>query len=259
MRCLFMSLVTLLSAALTVGQLPPPHFAANSNASGDSEKLEPPLNASASPAIVIGFVGGFVRHDDKVHGGVQLAQRLRDEFASGVYVNVFENHHSDKAFEEVLRLLDTNHDGVLSPEEKRRARVIIYGHSWGGSETVSLARKLQRDDIPVMLTIQIDSVKKAGEDDSVIPANVARAVNFYQQEGLLHGRAAIRAADPARTQILGSFRYDYRDHPVTCSGYPWFARMLEKPHIEIECDPRLIERVEGLIRSELSPAADATR
>ncbi|HEY4949910.1 MAG TPA: hypothetical protein VIH88_06220 [Candidatus Acidoferrales bacterium] len=203
--------------------------------------------------IVIGFVGGFVRHDDPVHSGVQLAARLREDYPSGVYVNTFENHQGEQAHREVLRLLDTDHDGALSADEKHNARVVIYGHSWGGSETVALANQLNRDGIPVLLTIQVDSVAKPGEDDSVIPANVEQAINFYQSDGLLHGRPAIRAADPPRTRILGNFRQDYAAKPIRCDAYPWWDRIFMKSHIEIECDPRVWKQVESLIRTKLPP------
>jgi hypothetical protein len=215
----------------------------------------------ASPApqiIVIGFVGGFVRHDDLVHSGVQLAARLRQDYPSGVYVNTFENHQGDQAHRQVLRLLDTNHDGALSSDEKRDARVVIYGHSWGASETVALANQLNRDGVPVLLTIQVDSVAKSGEDDSLIPANVAQAVNFYQSDGLVHGRPAIRAADPERTRILGNFRQDYAAKPIRCDAYPRWDRIFMKSHIEIECDPRVWKQVESLIRSKLPPPARST-
>jgi hypothetical protein len=184
----------------------------DSDVSGESAK-------PSSQIIVIGFVGGFVRHDDLVHSGVQLAARLREDYPSGVYVNTFENHQGDQAHRAVLQLLDTDHDGALSADEKRNARVVIYGHSWGASETITLANQLNRDGIPVLLTIQVDSVEKSGEDDSVIPANVAQAINFYQSDGLLHGRPAIRAADPARTRILGNFRQDYAAKPIRCGAY----------------------------------------
>jgi pimeloyl-ACP methyl ester carboxylesterase len=207
---------------------------------------------NSSPPIVIGFVGGFISHDNPIHGGVQLAERLRKEYPAQVYVEVFENHRGEQAHQQILRLLDANHDGKLSPEEKQSARIIIYGHSWGGSETVALARELQADGIPVLLTIQVDSVSKIGEDDSLIPANVEQAANFYQLNGYLHGRSEIRAADPARTKILGNIRFDYASKPIRCNGYSWFARAFEKPHIEIECDPNVINRVESLIRSQLS-------
>jgi hypothetical protein len=210
--------------------------------------------SATSPVIVIGFVGGFISHDNAVHGGVQLAARLRKDYPSRVFVQVYENHRAEKAHEEILRLLDADHDGDLSAEEKQKARIIIYGHSWGASETVNLARELQSDGIPVLLTIQVDSVAKIGQDDSLIPANVAQAVNFYQSNGyIVHGRSQIHAADPSHTQIVENLRFDYAANPVRCEGYPWFARAFEKPHIEIECDPNVLNRVESLIRSKLPP------
>ena len=217
---------------------------------------DPPAHNS-SPPIVIGFVGGFISHTNAVHGGVQLAEHLRKEYQAQVHIEVFENHRGEQAHQEVLRLLDVNHDGTLSPEEKQSARIIIYGHSWGGSETVTLARELQSDGIPVLLTIQVDSVSKMGEDDSLIPANVQQAANFYQTNGYLHGRPEIRAADPARTKILGNIRLDYDSHPVQCNGYSWLAKTFEKQHIEIECDPDVLNRVEELIRSRL-PSSSQT-
>jgi len=203
--------------------------------------------------IVIGFVGGFIKHDDMVHNEVQLAAILKAEYASKVHVQVFENHHGDDAHAAVLRLLDANGDGKLSADEKRDARIVIYGHSWGGSETVALARRLAKDGIPVLLTIQVDSVQKPGEDDSLISANVAQAVNFYQTDGLLHGRPQIRPEDASKTEILGNFRSSYKSHALTCQGYPLLANIFEKPHIEIECDPNVWNQVGSLIRSKLPP------
>jgi len=49
-----------------------------------------------------------------------------------------------------------------------------------------MARLLEKDGIPVLLTVQVDSVSK-GQDDKLISANVAQAINFYQIDGLLHG------------------------------------------------------------------------
>jgi len=202
-------------------------------------------------SIVIGFVGGFVAHDNPIHHEVQVAAHLRKDYAGSLQVIMFANHRGEEARQEVLRLLDTDRDGRLSAEEKSQARIAIYGHSWGASEAVTLARALARDQIPVLLTIQVDSVRKPGEDDSSIPTNVLQAVNFYQSDGLLHGRSSIRAADNSRTQILGNFQSEYRDKPVSCDGYSWFARTFMKPHIEIESDPAVWEQVESLIRAKL--------
>jgi hypothetical protein len=223
--------------------------------SGEASSKAPATPAgtsSVSPVIVIGFVGGFVRHDDRVHTEVQLVKRLREEYASSLFVETFENHRGKDAHQAVLHLLDANTDGKLSPEEKENAHIIIFGHSWGASETVELARQLEKDGIPVVLTIQVDSVSKMGENDAVIPANVAQAANFYQLDGMLHGQPQIRAANPARTRILGNFRSDYKAKPLSCGQYPWWDRVFMKPHIQIECDPAVWNQVESLIRSNLS-------
>jgi hypothetical protein len=214
----------------------------------------PPATPDASakpPVIVIGFVGGFIKHDNSTHTGVQLAAQLRKDYPEGVHAEVFENHRGEEARAKILQLLDADHDGTLSDEEKQNARIILYGHSWGGSETVTLARELERDGVPVLLTVQVDSVTRMGQNDSVIPANVAQAVNYFQADGLLHGVPEIRAADPARTQILGNFRFEYKSNPIACDGYPWYARLFEKPHIEIECDPAVWKQLDSIIRSKL--------
>ncbi len=211
----------------------------------------PESHTPASPVIVIGFVGGFIKHDNPVHSEVQLADRLRKAYPSGVDVETFESYHGAEAHQRILVLLDTNRDGSLTPAEKRNARIIIYGHSWGGSEAVALARELDRDRIPVLLTIQVDSVAKIRHNDAVIPANVSRAANFYQANGLLHGLTKIRAADPTRTTIIGNFRFDYKSDAYQCNEYPWYDRLFVKAHTQIECDPTVWEKAESFIRSDL--------
>lgn len=214
--------------------------------------------STPSRVIVIGFMGGFVRRDDLVHSTAQLGAKLRSEYPSGISVQVFENRHEDEAHREVMRLLDSDCDGSLSRAEKRDARIVIFGHSWGGSETVNLARQLEQDGIPVLLTVQVDSISRRGENDEVIPANVAQAANFYQPDGILHGRPLIRAADPARTKIIGNFRFDYKANPVHCDQYPLRDRILTKTHTEIECDPKVWSEVESLIRAQLPAETHAT-
>jgi hypothetical protein len=169
----------------------------------------------------------------------------------------FANGHAREALRTVLWLLNTGKDGTskdgtgqdehLSEAEKRAARIVIYGHSWGASETVHFAKELDRRGIPVLLTVQVDSVEKSGEDDGSIPPNVREAINFYQAEGLLHGRSSIQAMDPTRTKILGNYESRYKNSPVSCAGYSWFARAFMRPHIEIENDGAVWNRIEALI------------
>jgi hypothetical protein len=225
--------------------------------SGQSCAAQSLIAASARtipPTIVVGFVGGFIKHDNLIHSEVQLAARLREAYPLGVEVDTFENHDGDAALKRVLGLLDTNHDGRLAPQQKQAARIIIYGHSWGASEGIALARELETNGVPVLLTIQVDSISKIHQNDAVIPANVARAANFYQPDGLIHGQSSIRAADPTRTRIIGNFRFDYKATTYNCSGYPWFDRIFMKPHIQIECDANVWRQAESLIRSAVAPS-----
>lgn len=205
------------------------------------------------PAIVIGFLGGFISHDNPIHSEVQLAARLRKDYPTGVDVETFESYRGGRAHRKILTLLDTNHDGTLTSEEKEKARIFIYGHSWGASESIVLARALAKDGIPVILTLQVDSIPRPGSNDTKIPANVAQAANFYQSRGLLRGHHDIRAVDPARTRIIGNFKFDYKKSPLKCSEYPWYDRILTKAHTQIECDPVVWNQVESLIRSNLLP------
>jgi len=225
----------------------------SSEESSQPVSLEMPAapNSSVPKAIVIGFVGGFAKRDDLKHPEVQFAASLRQRYPSQVYAEVFSNHEGQRALRQVLRLLDADRDGALTPNEKEHAKIILYGHSWGASETVAFAKELGERGSPVLLTIQVDSIKKPGQEDSTIPPNVANAVNFYQPRGLLHGRPEISAADPARTRIIGNFRMTYKGRSIDCRNYPWLARTFNKPHHEIENDPRVWNQAASLIDSSL--------
>jgi hypothetical protein len=237
---LFMVIQVLGSAAIL---LHPPRVAAQTPVTAQREP-------DSLPALVIGFVGGFVHTDDVRHSEVQIARQIQAKYGNGVQVQLFENRRTEQAHKLVLDWLNVG-VGKLTDDEKHDARLILFGHSWGASAVVSLARELQQDGIPVSLTIQVDSVTKNGEDDSVIPANVAEAVNFYQTGGIVHGRSKIKPADPSRTKILGNFRFAYAREPAECHAYPWYDRFFFKGHTAIECDPRVWSQVEALIRMQL--------
>ncbi len=84
------------------------------------------------------------------------------------------------------------------------------------------------------------------------------AVNFYQAEGMLRGEPEIRAADSSRTKILGNFQSHYGSSAYNCSDYPWYNRIFLKAHTQIECDPKVWNQVDSLIRGNLPPAKTAT-
>jgi hypothetical protein len=208
-------------------------------------------NRSIRKAIILGFVGGFVKRDDVKHPEVLFATYLRNRYGSAVHVEIFGNHEEKKAVEDTILHLDTDKDGFLTTAEKEQVKIILYGHSWGASQTLTFARDLQRRGIPVSLTIQIDSVKKFGQDDRTVPANVAKALNFYQRKGLTRGQPLIVAVDPERTKILGNFHMKYEHQQVNCDNYRWLSRVFNKPHHQIENDPQVWDQITSFIDSEL--------
>lgn len=211
--------------------------------------------AQSPRTVVIGFVGGRVHADNAVHLEVRMAKQLREAHPDTAYVKVFANHSGDEAYREVVRQLDTNHDGTLSAEERSAARVILYGHSWGASQTLTLAGQLNREHIPVMLAVLVDTIAKSEDAHADIPANVAEAINFYQDKGLLRGRTTITAADPKCTRILGNVRSDYTVHKIDIHEFPWFARTFMRSHIEIENDPAVWDRIHNMIDERIAQPA----
>ncbi len=214
----------------------------------------PSSESSRPTVIVVGFTGGFVRRDDDRHPEVQMIERLSEEDIPGVHATVYENRRRGKVYKMVLHWLDANGDGHLSAAEKRNARVILFGHSWGGSAAIKLARELNRHGIPVLMTIQVDSINKIWGDDCVIPPNVGEAINFYQTRGIVHGCRSLRAADPSRTRILGDYRYEYTSQPAGCRSYSWMNRHVFKTHEATDCDPRIWSQINERIRAEIDSA-----
>jgi hypothetical protein len=166
----------------------------------------PQVNLKTPHVIVIGFVGGFIKHDNLDHSEGQLVARLGEAAPTGVDVDTFEGHHGEKARGRILSLLDTNHDGILTPDEKQNGRSIIYGHSWGGSEAIALARKLEEEGIAVLVTIQVDSISKVHQNDAVVRAKVARAANFANR--MAFSRASPRFALPSPNEPVSSETFD---------------------------------------------------
>lgn len=201
--------------------------------------------------IIIGFLGGFVRDSDRHHPEVWFADYLRQHYSSQICVGIYSNHERKEAEKQITRILDTDSDGSLSESEKRNAKIIIFGHSWGASETAALAKDLGRRGIPVLLTIQLDIIPKPFQKPSIIPSNVEQAINVYQSEGFLRGKDQIIAEDPNKTRILGNIRMNYQENPIDCGNFPWFPRTFNKPHHEIENDQNVWELVRGVIDANL--------
>jgi hypothetical protein len=100
-------------------------------------------------------------------------------------------------------------------------------------------------DVPVALTVQIDSV---GRNDRIIPSNVARAANLFQRNGwFIRGEPEIRADDPARTAIVGNFEFDYSRKKIDISGVSILKKAFRIAHTKMEYDQQVWDKVEGLI------------
>jgi hypothetical protein len=210
-----------------------------------------PSHQAGSEVIVIGFLGGFVPHDEPHHPEVQVIRGLRQEYLNDAYFDLFENRKVGEAYKAILKRLGASGGAASPADHKRPACIVLFGHSWGASAVVALSRKLERANIRVALTIQIDSVEKPFQNDWLIPPNVVQAVNYYQTHGLIHGRRRILAADPAHTTILGNFLWQYKGDPAECHGFSWRGRLLSRGHTQIECDSDMWLQVETLVRDHL--------
>lgn len=169
----------------------------------------------------------------------------------GMDAGCFSNHKRRAALKYLLNKLDANADRKLDANERTNARIVIFGQSLGGAQTVALARDLRKRGIPVLLTVQVDSV---GLRDSRIPENVRAAANFYQHELLtLRGEDTIVAADPSKTRILGNIQFHYPPFlPSHARPESRLRRWFGGGHARMEADPLLWAQVESIIRTEIA-------
>ncbi|HKZ53192.1 MAG TPA: hypothetical protein VJ085_07935 [Candidatus Acidoferrales bacterium] len=180
--------------------------------------------------LVIGFLGGRQPWNNAKEGTRRLALEL------------------------IRNAFDRNQDGRLDEAERQRVRLILYGQSFGGAAVVKLARELHALDIPVLLTVQIDSV---GREDAEIPANVQAAANLFQHDGrLIRGEAEIRAEDLQKTKILGNFRFSYQDKQVDMSDVTWHKRIFRDAHAKMDRDTEVWTQVEELIVAAIKEKAE---
>jgi hypothetical protein len=205
---------------------------------------------AANEYLVLGFLGGLEAWNSETQGVRQLALALRAKNLPGVHVETAEDQKRALALELIRRAFDRNHDGVLDDRERRSVRLVLYGMSFGGAAVIKLARQLKAIDVPVLLTVQVDSV---GWGDAIIPSNVAAAANLYQTDGIfVRGERTIRAEDPAKTVILGNFRFAYRDKKIDLSAVPWYKLVFRVAHSKMNADPEVWAKVGELILNVIS-------
>ena len=199
--------------------------------------------------LIVGFMGGRESWNNDRRGVRRLALKLRAMDLQGVHVETVENTKRHVAVDLVRRAFDRSGDGRLDESERASARVIVYGQSFGGAAVVKFARQLEAMGLSILLTVQVDSV---GRGDVVIPANVARAINLFQRDGLtVRGEREIRAADPSRTTILGNHRFTYEGKKIDLSEVSWFKRLLQRAHTKMDHDPAVWALVEKTVLDEI--------
>ena len=204
-----------------------------------------PTPLGESHTLIIGFMGGRESWDNRKRGVRKLALKLRAMNLPGVHVETVENKKRRLALELIRNAFDRDRDGRLDERERASARLIVYGQSFGGAAVVKLARQLEKIDVPVLLTVQVDSV---GRGDKMIPSNVRRAANLFQRDGLLiKGERETRAEDPSKTMIVGNFKFEYAGKKVDLSDVSWLKRLFQAAHTKMDHDPEVWALVERII------------
>ncbi len=204
---------------------------------------------AVNETLVIGFVGGREDWNSEKEGVRRLALERRSLDLNGVYIETVENKRRHLALELVEAAFDRDRNRTLDSVELDSVRLILYGQSFGGAAVVKLSRELQAKNIPVLLTVQIDSV---GRNDAVIPPNVQNAANLFQKNGrIIHGEPEITAEDPSKTKILGNFEFDYSNKKIDLSGVPWWKKLFRTDHTKMNRDPEVWGKVEKLILESL--------
>jgi len=195
--------------------------------------------------LILGFMGGREPWNNADRSVRKLALRLRSMNEPGVWVETVENKKRSLAIELIVKAFDANQDGKLNERERDTIRLILYGQSFGGAAVVKLARQLKQMEVPVLLTVQVDSI---GRGDRMIPSNVDRAANLFQRNGwFIRGEPQIRADDPAKTTIVSNLEFDYADKRIDISGVPFMKKAFRVAHTRMEYDPEVWARVEELI------------
>lgn len=179
--------------------------------------------------LYLGFVGALEPPNNKHSGVVQIREMLQGKEYPDVCANSFSPYVWTEGRDWLMKHFPT-HAGVLTPLELQDApKVILVGHSMGGWAMMNVARELRSRDIPVELTVQVDSV---GITDYTIPRNVKSAAIFHANDMLMFLTTKhLRREDPNRTTILEN---------VTVAG---------AGHESITRDPRIRGLVMGEVES----------
>ncbi len=173
-------------------------------ASSASPNIAPLQKQPSCRIIYLGFVGALETSGNKRSGVVQIRDILQTKEYSDVCAKSFSPYSWTDGRDWLLHYFPS-HGGPLTPEELQQApKVILVGHSMGGWAMLSVARDLRSREIPVELTIQIDSV---GITDHTIPRNVKSAAIFHANDVLIFMTTkSVKCEDPNYTKMVADIR-----------------------------------------------------
>jgi hypothetical protein len=188
--------------------------------------------------LYVGIVGGLETPNNKRSGIVQVRDTLRDPAYTEVCARTFSPYDWMAGRSWILSHFP-QHTGPMTEIELGQApKVVLACHSLGGWAVISVARSLDREGIPVELTVQVDSV---GITDHTVPKNVKEAAIFHARDILMFMTTKeIKTEDANRTKLVANIRVEGVGHE------------------SITRDPRIRELVLRTINSLKAETASAT-
>jgi pimeloyl-ACP methyl ester carboxylesterase len=169
-------------------------------------------NERAQPCqiLYLGFVGALEPPGNESSGVVQLRDFLKRPQFSDVCAKVYSPYAWTGGRDWLLTHFPT-HAGPLTEAELEEApKVVLVGHSMGGWAMLGVARELRSREIPVELTVQVDSV---GITDFTIPRNVKAGAIFHAHDLLMFLTTKnVRLEDPTKTRLVANVLVSHAGH-----------------------------------------------
>ena len=165
---------------------------------------------SGCQILYLGFVGALEPGGNKYSGVVRIRKTLQGKDFPDVCAKSFSPYVWTEGRDWLMTHFPA-HAGELTPAELEHSpKVILVGHSMGGWAMVSVARELRDRNIPVELTIQMDSV---GITDITIPRNVKSVAIFHANDVLMFMTTKhVHLEDPAQTKVVADIKVDGAGH-----------------------------------------------
>jgi len=158
--------------------------------------------APACTIIYAGFVGAMETSNHKASGVVQLRDTLRGPEYPDVCAESFMPVAWESCRDWILSRFPRHPGPPTEAESAGLPRIILVGHSTGGWAVVKVARELRDRNVPVELTVQLDSV---GITDRTVPRNVKSSAIFHAWDVLMFlTTKSIHLEDPGHTKLIAN-------------------------------------------------------